>query len=211
MTPVGSCQFPQVMGLGIPYGQGKTPVGISAPQTQFGGLVPTLEHPTHPMATAPGPYLGARCGGGGYGRSRGCSTHLNHFMGRRGPAGRRVRGSGCPAGHLPVPGTHQWATRRGNVAGRWLPPPWLAAPHATAGLHLICLNYFFIASSRCCWELARHRLSIPFPPHPSGDPPARGQPWGQAICPHPPWRGQDPPQHDFPSAAGWVCSFPCVA
>lgn len=73
VTPIGSCQLPQVAGLGIPHGEGKTPIGIPAPQTWFGDLAPA--HPTHPTATAPGPYLGARCGGGGgYGKSRGCAT-----------------------------------------------------------------------------------------------------------------------------------------
>lgn len=98
----GVIPFLWVMELGIPHGQGKTPRGNCAPQTQFGGLVPVPEHPTHPTAVPLGPYLSAWCGSGGYGRSRGCATRPGHFMGRQGPAARGAGGSGHPTGHLPV-------------------------------------------------------------------------------------------------------------
>lgn len=80
---------PYVMGLG-----GEHPkVGFLPHRPRLGAWHPHRCLPPTPAAVAPGPYLGARCGG--YGRSRGCATRLDHFMGRRGPAGGGAR-SGPP-------------------------------------------------------------------------------------------------------------------
>lgn len=80
---------PYVMGLG-----GEHPkVGFLPHRPRLGAWHPHRCLPPTPAAVAPAPYLGARCGG--YGRSRGCATRLDHFMGRRGPAGGGAR-SGPP-------------------------------------------------------------------------------------------------------------------
>lgn len=164
--------FPWVMGLGIPHRQGKTQSGNCAPQTRFRSLVPTPDHPTHPTAMPSGPYLSARCGSGGYGRSRGCATRLGHFMGWQEPVGSRARGSGHPIGHLPALGTHGWVTRWGSPVGHWDHPLHFMLPSAFT---LFTLIIFY-----CHRELTR--LSIPIPLWDL--PAARGQPQSGAICPH---------------------------
>jgi len=183
--------------------KGRTPAGISAPRTQSGGQVPAPEHPTHPTATAPGPYLGAPRGG--YGRSRGCATRPGHCMGRRGPAaeGERVRSLRWGP---PRPGDPLVGDQAGMLGGT--PAP--LTRHNAASLHLICLHYFFPASSRCHRELARHWLSIPFPPRPSGTHQLGDHPRATPSVPMV-LGGAETPCDGFPSTAGRVCSFPRVA
>lgn len=213
MTPTGSCRFPQVMGLGIPHGQGKTPTGISAPQTRFGGLVPAPEHPTHPTATTLGSYLGARCSGGSYGRSRGCATHPNHFMGWRGPAGRRVTGSvHPPAGHPSAPGTHRWVTRQGRTVDTLAPPTPAHSPACCRQPSPYLPRLFFYCrqsvSSGSCRAPAEH----PLPSAPLGGPASSSGTTPGLSHLSPSFLGEaKTPRDDFPGAAAWVCSFPCVA
>lgn len=140
--PCEAAPLPLCDSAGHPHGEGKSPSGISAPLTPFGGLVPTPEHPTHPTAT--GPYLSAWCGG--YGGIRGCATPLGHFMGQQGPAGRRMSSELTP----------------GGTVGHWVPPRWLAALHIPTSLHLVCFNHFIIARSRL--ELPRAAALSPISP-----------------------------------------------
>lgn len=126
--PCEAAPLPLGDSAGHAHGEGKSPSGISAPLTPFGGLVPTPEHPTHPTAT--GPYLSAWCGG--YGGIRGCATPLGHFMGQQGPAGGRMSSE----------------LTRGVTVGHWVPPRWLAALHIPTSLHLVCFNHFIIDRSR---------------------------------------------------------------
>lgn len=82
-------------------------VGFLPHRAGLGAWHPHWHLPPTPTAVAPGPYLGARCGG--YGRSRGCAKRLDHFMGQQGPAGGGARSGppratptrGPPGGEVP--------------------------------------------------------------------------------------------------------------
>ena len=190
-------------------------MGFLPHRSGLGGLAPAPEHPTHPTATALGPYLSARCGGGSsYGRSRGrsCVTRLNHFMGWRGPAGRRTRGSGRPAGHLATPGTHHWVTRQGKRGGTLAPPAPARSPAHCHQPSPYLPRLFF-----CCqrpvspgarWAPAEH----PLPSAPLGGPASSlGTTLGLSHLFSSFLGEAKTPRDDFPGAAGWVCSFPRVA
>lgn len=186
VTPMVSFHSSGLWSWASPHGQGKTPRGNCAPQTQFGGLVPVPEHPTHPTAVPLGPYLSAWCGSGGYGRSRGCATRPGHFMGRQGPAARGAGGSGHPTGHLPV-----------QVRTLHLP--------SISCCHLIYLIFFFFY---CHQELTKHRAEHPRPSSPLVGPASSSGITPERSHLSPSVLGEaKTPGDDFPSSRGWVCSF----
>lgn len=162
--------------------------------------MPAPEHPTHPAAVASGLYLSAWCGSGGYGGSRGCATRLGHFMGWRGPAGRRARGSGHPTGHLPALGTHRWVIRGGSTVGHWISPRLISCCHRPSP-YLPRLFFY------CHRELPRHRAEHSRPSSPLVGPASSSGTTPERSHLSPSLLGEAKiPRDDFPSSAGWVCS-----
>lgn len=189
---------------GRPPWRGQDPNWDSCPTDAVWWSGAHASHPPH----GHGPGSLPRCPVRRLRREQGLCHRLNHFMGRRRPAGRRARGSGRAP---PRPGDLLVGDQEGKPSGTLVPPTPVSSSAHRRWTSPYLPQLFFYCQQLVSPGARQAPAEHPLPSAPLGGPASSGTTLGPShLSPFSPERPR-PPRDDFPSPAGWVCSFPCVA